>query len=111
MDFTKLDRYLDRLTDRGIPFGDLIVTKDGETVYRRLVGHSDAERTKLLDGSEIYWLFSVSKVVTCAMAMKLVEEGKIALDELHRHSTGNYLRDRKEPIDFTSVKKLGTLGI
>lgn len=81
MDFTKLDRYLDRLTDRGIPFGDLIVTKDGETVYRRLVGHSDAERTKPLDGSEIYWLFSVSKVVTCAMAMKLVEEGKIALDD------------------------------
>ncbi len=81
MDFTKLDKYMDRLTDRGIPFGDIIVTKDGETVYRRLVGYSDAKGKKPLDGSELYWLFSVSKVITCAMAMKLVEEGKIALDD------------------------------
>ncbi len=81
MDFTKLDRYLDRLTDRGIPFGDVIVTKDGKNVYRRLVGFSDAEKTKPLNGTELYWMFSVSKVITCAMAMRLVEEGKISLDD------------------------------
>lgn len=80
MDFTKLDKYMDRLTDRGIPFAELAVSKDGKIVYRRLVGFSDAEQTKPLDGTELYWLFSVSKVLTCTMAMKLVEEGKIRLD-------------------------------
>ena len=80
MDFKKLDKYMDRLTDRGIPFADPAVSKDGKIVYRRLVGFSDAEQTKPLNGSELYWLFSVSKVLTCTMAMKLVEEGKIDLN-------------------------------
>ena len=35
MEFLKLDAFLDDMPLRGIPASELILTKDGETVYHR----------------------------------------------------------------------------
>ena len=81
MNFTKLDKFIDDMPQRGFPMTDLIVTYKGETVYRHMSGHSDAALTKPTTDKDIYWIFSNTKVMTCIAAMRLVEEGKIALDD------------------------------
>lgn len=81
MDFCKLDNLIDALPSRGFPAVDFAVTLKGELVYRRSVGYSDFEQTKPVSPTDLYQLYSISKVTTCVAAMRLVEEGKIALDD------------------------------
>jgi CubicO group peptidase (beta-lactamase class C family) len=50
-------------------------------VYRHSSGYSDTALTKPTSKDDIYWIFSNTKVMTCIAAMRLVEEGKIALDD------------------------------
>ena len=81
MNFSKLDEFLEKMPERGFPAIELAVSKDGETVYRKCVGYSDSAKTKPTSPSDIYWIFSASKVITCTAAMRLVEEGVISLDD------------------------------
>ena len=81
MDFTKLDKLIDSLPACGIPMCDLAVTYKGELVYRHSSGYSDAELTKPTSADDIYWIFSNTKITTCIAAMRLVEEGKMAIDD------------------------------
>lgn len=81
MDFTKIDAFLEKMPERGIPSIDVAFTKDGEPVYRKCVGFSDPEKTKPVCPTDIYWIFSATKVITCVAAMQLVEKGVIALDD------------------------------
>jgi len=80
MNFQLLDQLMDRMLDMGIPSADLVVTVDHKPVYRKIVGFADYERTKPIDDKTLYWCFSTTKVVTCVLAMRLVEEGKLLLD-------------------------------
>ena len=81
MNFSKLEQLIDTMPDRSVPFCDLAVTKDGETVFRRSAGFSNAEQTKPVSPNDLYWIFSASKVITCAAAMRLVEEGKLSIQD------------------------------
>ena len=81
MNFSKLDAFMKTMPERGIPGCELAVAKDGEIVYRTSVGFADAAKTKPASKNDLYWIFSATKVITCIAAMRLVEEGKIALDD------------------------------
>ncbi|MBQ8849595.1 MAG: beta-lactamase family protein [Clostridia bacterium] len=81
MDFSKIDKFMDDMPLRGVVGCELAVSVKGETVYRKCVGYADAEKTKPLSGKDISWIFSCSKVITCLTVMRLVEEGKISLDD------------------------------
>ena len=81
MDFTKLDKFIDDMPKRGIPMFDLAVSYKGETVYRHMSGHSDEALTVPTSENDLYWIFSNTKVMTCICAMRLLEEGKISLDD------------------------------
>lgn len=81
MNFSKLEKLIDTMPQRAIPFCDLAVSKDGETVFRRSSGYSDAAQTKPVSPDDLYWIFSCSKVITCAAAMRLVEEGKLEIED------------------------------
>ena len=81
MNFQALDAFLDRMTLGGVPAMELAVTKNGETVYHRAVGYADAARTRPSSTEDIRWLFSLTKVMTCIAAMRLVEEGRLAISD------------------------------
>lgn len=87
MNFSKLDAYLESLPGYGLPACDLAVTYRGETVYRRAVGYADVEKTRPTSENDLYYTFSVTKTTTCICAMRLVEEGKLGLDD----PVSNYL--------------------
>ncbi|MBR2293318.1 MAG: beta-lactamase family protein [Clostridia bacterium] len=82
MNFRKLDEFIDQLPMCGIPESDFVVTQNGKTIYRHGSGYSDAAKTKPVSNRDLYWIYSTTKIVTCIAAMRLVEEGKLELDDL-----------------------------
>lgn len=80
MDFSKVTSYMDSLEAMGIPGSDLMVTVDGECVYRKVEGFTDEAKTIPMKGDEVYFVYSMTKPLTCACALKLMEEGKLSLD-------------------------------
>ena len=81
MDFSKLNKFMDEMPLRGINGCELSVSYEGKNVYRKMVGYADAELKRPLSGKDVSWIFSCTKVITCLAAMRLVEEGKICLDD------------------------------
>ena len=81
MNFSSLEALIDSMPQRGIPFFDLRVAKNGEEIYRHGAGCTDEAGNKPLGDADLYWLFSTSKVITCTGAMRLVERGKLGLED------------------------------
>ena len=77
----ELEAYLDdHLIESGAPSGVAAVAIDGEMVWSWASGYADlaAERKTTMDTA--YSIASVTKPITAAAVMKLVEQGKIDLD-------------------------------
>ncbi len=82
MDFTKLKAYMDRLvSEYNTPGVDCIVYKDHEMLFRYYAGMSDIENGKNMDGSELYLIFSMTKMLTCTCALQLYEQGKYLMSD------------------------------
>jgi CubicO group peptidase (beta-lactamase class C family) len=81
MDFSKVTAYLDSLDKMGIPANDLMVTVDGECVYRHQSGCRDLEGKTPMNGNEVYWVYSMTKPLTCCCALRLIQEGRLSLDD------------------------------
>lgn len=81
MDFSKIKALIDTMPNRGIPFFELIVTKDNKEVFNYRTGFSDKEQKKPFEGNDLFWLFSTTKVITCVAAMRLIDEGKLNLSD------------------------------
>lgn len=82
MKFEKIKTILDEaLIKYQVPCSDIIISKDKEIVYRYMNGSSDQEKGTPLQGNELYYLYSASKLITCTAALQLVELGKLALDD------------------------------
>ena len=81
MKFDKLENLLDNLPNCGIPACDLAVTKNGELIFRHCAGYSSLETHRKASPNDLYWIFSATKVITCTAAMRLIEEGKLNLDD------------------------------
>jgi CubicO group peptidase (beta-lactamase class C family) len=80
MNFHLLTQYLESLDEEyGIKGLEVIVSRDHETVYRRQIGHSDYDLKVPVDGSEYYYFYSCTKVVTMTAMMQLIEQGKASL--------------------------------
>ena len=81
MNFDRLTNFLNWLVDWRIPGLDIMVAKDGETVYRYQAGYKDREQGVKMQGDELYQIYSASKVVTMTAAMQLVERGLMKLSD------------------------------
>lgn len=82
MGFEKITAYLDGLgSSLNIPARDFMITVDGKCVYRHFSGCRDAEGKVPMNGSEAYWVYSMTKPLTIACALKLIEEGRMGFDD------------------------------
>ncbi|MGI5877887.1 MAG: serine hydrolase domain-containing protein [Christensenellales bacterium] len=117
--FDRVERYLkDYFIDElGIPCCGLVVRRAHETVFRAFYGYSDGARRIPSSGDTLYFLYSCSKPITVAAAMRLVEEGALGLDfPVHQYLPefrGVYLlRDgqRIRPRTVMTVRHLFTMS-
>ena len=72
--------------------GEVVIARDGEIVYQRSFGYADQQKTIPATPDHYYRLASVSKLVTAAAVMRLVETGRLDLDE----NIGTYLHGENE---------------
>lgn len=81
MAFERVRQILDYFTQEGIPGVDCIITIDHREVFRYFAGFSDRETGRKIDGSELYLIFSMTKMLTCTGVLQLYEQGKFQLDD------------------------------
>jgi CubicO group peptidase (beta-lactamase class C family) len=73
MDFSALKDYLERLPEEwGIPQCTLIVRQGRETIFEDSVGP---------DRGDVYWLYSATKLFTAVMFCRLLEQGRLKLED------------------------------
>ena len=64
-----------------IPGGAIAVVRDGKLLYARGFGYADVENRTPVQPDALFRIASVSKPITSAAIMTLVEEGKLRLDD------------------------------
>jgi CubicO group peptidase (beta-lactamase class C family) len=64
-----------------IPGGAVAVMRDGKLIYARGFGYADVESQTLVQPDALFRIASVSKPLTSAAIMTLIEEGKLELDD------------------------------
>jgi len=68
------------MSARKIPGGALAVVKDQRLVYARGYGRADRDMEEPVKSESLFRIASISKPVTSAAVMKLVQAGKLSLD-------------------------------
>ncbi|WP_255512115.1 serine hydrolase [Pedobacter sp. MR2016-19] len=76
----KVDAYLKYIENNNLGIGSLSIFKEGKEIYSRDFGQKNL--TGVVDHAEKkYQVGSVTKMVTAALVFKLVEAGKLSLDD------------------------------
>jgi len=76
------DRTITDLMRRhAIPGGAVAVLRDGKLLYARGFGYADVEAGTPVQPDALFRIASVSKPITAVAVMKLVEEGRLGLDD------------------------------
>src|ERR1700722_14910208 len=78
----RIDAYLQNETAANkIPGAVMMIQRDGKTIYFSSVGRRDPGSKEPMTPDSIFRIYSMSKPITSVVAMMLVEEGKLQLDE------------------------------
>lgn len=81
MSFDKLTHYLESLKDSDDIKGlDVIVKKNHQVIYRHKQGYNDYDCIRPVSETDLYYLYSCTKIVTMTACMQQVEKGKIRLN-------------------------------
>lgn len=81
MKFEKVRQVLNDFVQEGIPSVDCIITIDHTQVFRYFTGYANKELGRKVNGSELYLIFSMTKMLTCTSALQLYEQGKFQLND------------------------------
>lgn len=76
------DREMESFVEAGkMPGGALAVVKDGRLVHARGYGWADKEHRQRVEPTSLFRIASISKPITAVAVLKLVEQGKLELDD------------------------------
>ena len=68
------------IKDKKIAGGIVLVARNGKLVFQETYGLRDVERQLPVERDTIFRIYSMSKAITSAAALMLVDEGKLDLD-------------------------------
>lgn len=78
----KVDAAVQQLVDdKKIPGGVILVARKGRIAYLKSFGKKDLAADTAMTADTIFRIYSMSKAITSAAAMMLVDEGKLDLDD------------------------------
>jgi CubicO group peptidase (beta-lactamase class C family) len=79
----RIDAYFDaKYVQTGkLPFAMTLVARKGEVAHHGFTGLIDEARGKKVEADSLFRIYSMTKPLTSALFMMLVEEGKVALDQ------------------------------
>jgi methyl acetate hydrolase len=80
-DFSQVNGVLGSAIDRGdVPGVVAMAATRDEVVYQGALGRRTLAKEALMSTDTVFWIASMTKAITSAAAMQLVEQGKLALD-------------------------------
>src|ERR1700726_2067600 len=78
----QIDQVLRQKSDaREIPGVVAIAANSQEVIYQGAFGKRDLSKDDTMTTDSVFWIASMTKAITSAGAMQLVEQGKLSLDE------------------------------
>jgi len=90
----QIDQVLRQKCDAGEIPGVVAVAADGkEVTYQGAFGKRDLSKDDAMTTDSVFWIASMTKAITSAAAMQLVEQGKLSLDS----PIGSVLPDLASP--------------
>ncbi len=93
----------ERMQHHNVPGVSIAVIQDGRLAWAKGYGYANTSSKKEVDVNTVFQAGSISKPVAALAALKLVDQGKIELDE----DVNNYLTDWKVPENkFTKTEKV-----
>jgi CubicO group peptidase (beta-lactamase class C family) len=79
---SEIDQLLRQKSDaREIPGVVAMAATGDETIYEGAFGKRDLTRDDAMTVDSVFWIASMTKAITTAAGMQLVEQGKLSLDE------------------------------
>ncbi len=98
----KLAARLQHYVNENVMAGAVMLVADKDKILDiETVGYSDLATKKPMKADDVFWIASMSKPITCAAFMMLVDEGKVNLD----YPVEKYLPE------FKNIKVLATNGV
>nr|WP_154959042.1 serine hydrolase domain-containing protein [Paenibacillus xylanexedens] len=79
MDFKPVASLIDRLTSWRVPWAEVLIMHQNETVFQYRNGFENLEEETPIRDNAIFNLYSMTKIMTCVAALQLVEKGDILL--------------------------------
>lgn len=79
MNFDPLCSFLNSLIPYGIPGLECTVHIGYEEVFYHSAGFADVENRRKVAANDLYYMYSVSKLITCTAALQLWEQGKFLM--------------------------------
>jgi methyl acetate hydrolase len=78
----QIDEALRRAAElKEVPGIVAIAATGHEIIYQGAFGRRDIGKDDAMTPDSVFWIASMTKAITCAAAMQLVEQGKLSLDE------------------------------
>jgi CubicO group peptidase (beta-lactamase class C family) len=94
----------------GIPGLSMAVLQDGKVISARGFGYADVEQRVPATADTLYHLASVTKTFTAILVLRLVEQGKLDLDEPVSHYSADFKDDAVRIRHLLSHTSEGTPG-
>lgn len=77
----RIDQVLRQSCERGdIPGVAAMAASSGGVLYQGAFGRRDLDKPRPMTADSVFWIASMTKAITAAAAMQLVEQGKLSLD-------------------------------
>src|SRR3954470_1317701 len=90
----RIDQALRQKADaKEIPGAVAMAARGNEMVYQGAFGKRDLSKDDAMTTDSVFWIASMTKAITAAAAMQLVEQGKLSLNA----PIGNLLPDLASP--------------
>jgi CubicO group peptidase (beta-lactamase class C family) len=103
--FESLDRRVEQLMKAGgVPGAAIVVVKDGAVVHARGFGVTSVETDTPVTPKTLFRLGSTTKVFVALATLKLVDEGKLRLDQ----RVGDVLTDLSPAVQRVTIEQLLT---
>ncbi len=79
---SEIDQLLRQKCDaKEIPGVVAMAATGSETIYQGAFGKRDLTKDDAMTVDSVFWIASMTKAITTAAGMQLVEQGKLSLDE------------------------------
>jgi len=78
----QIDQILRQKSDaQEIPGVVAVAASSNEVIYQGAFGKRDLSKDDPMTADSVFWIASMTKAITAAAGMQLVEQGKLSLDE------------------------------